>query len=74
MEKTLKEHLTEISRARWERTSTEDKKAHAIKMAQARWKGHTKTTRGKNDKKIQPTYGANGNDLAVGGNTETTEG
>lgn len=41
MEKSLKEHLADARRKRWERTSPEERKAHAVKMVQARWNKET---------------------------------
>jgi len=36
-EKTLREHLAEISRARWSKASEEEKRKHGQIMAEARW-------------------------------------
>lgn len=40
-EKTLREHLGEISRKRWQSESEEARKAHGAMMAQARWQKPT---------------------------------
>lgn len=48
---TLRENSAKAGRARWEKATEEEKKEHALKMAQARWKNHVKK----------------GNGLAVGG-------